>query len=80
MYCSPDFDRISAQIRESAGKSLTREQVRDQLIDSETRRIFGEHATPQMATAVSEAFASDPHLSQLFNQLFSKATDKGGMG
>jgi len=70
----PNFDRIAATLQECVNKKLTRDQARSAVIEQETQHLFGKGATPEMATAVSNAFASDPHLSQLFNRLYSSAT------
>jgi hypothetical protein len=72
----PAFDQMAAQIQNAVGRSLTRDQVRDELIDHEVKQTFGDSATPAMTAAVSEAFKNDPHLSQLFNQLYAKAAGK----
>ncbi|HEY8747716.1 MAG TPA: hypothetical protein VIM11_07070 [Tepidisphaeraceae bacterium] len=71
----PNFERIAAQLQDCASKNMTRDQARSAVIESETQHLFGKNATPQMATAVSDAFSRDPHLSQLFNRLYSSATN-----
>ena len=70
----PNFDRIAATLQDCVNKKLTRDQARSVVIEQETQHLFGKNATPEMASAVSNAFASDPHLSQLFNRLYSSAT------
>ena len=72
----PVFDGLATQIQNAVGRSLTREQVRDEVIGEQAKQAFGESATPAMATAIGEAFKSDPHLSQLFNQLYAQAVAK----
>ncbi|HEY7120132.1 MAG TPA: hypothetical protein VH475_26325 [Tepidisphaeraceae bacterium] len=69
----PCFDRIRALLNDPAVKSLPREQLREHVIASETKHIFGDNASPDMVAAVTQAFEDDPHLSQLFNRLVSKA-------
>jgi hypothetical protein len=71
----PNFERIAAQLQDCASKNMTRDQARSAVIESETQHLFGKNATPQMASAVSDAFSRDPHLSQLFNRLYSSATN-----
>jgi hypothetical protein len=72
----PAFTEMASVIQDGVGRSLTREQVRDELIDHETKSTFGDAATPEMSAAISDAFKNDPHLSQLFNQLYAQATAK----
>ena len=72
----PIFDDMASFIRDAAGKSQSRDQVRQGLIEHETQRAFGDQASPQLTASISNAFASDPHLSQVFNQLYTKATQK----
>jgi hypothetical protein len=69
----PCFDRIRALLNDPSVKSLPREQLREHVIASETKHLFGENASPDMVAAVTQAFEDDPHLSQLFNRLVSKA-------
>jgi hypothetical protein len=69
----PNFDRIRALINDPSVKSLSREQLREHVIASETRHLFGDNASPEMVASVTQAFEDDPHLSQLFNRLVSKA-------
>jgi hypothetical protein len=69
----PNFDRIRALINDPSVKSLSRDQLREHVIAGETRHLFGENATPEMVASVTQAFEDDPHLSQLFNRLVSKA-------
>jgi|SRR6185312_10443390 len=71
----PNFDRIAAQLQDCVNKNMTRDQARGVVIEQETQHLFGKNATPEMAGAVSDAFARDPHLSQLFNRLYSSATN-----
>ena len=70
----PNFERIAATLQDCLNKKMTRDQARSAVIQQETQYLFGKSATPEMANAVSDAFASDPHLSQLFNRLYSSAT------
>lgn len=72
----PAFKEMASCIQDAVGRSLTREQVRDELIEHETKQTFGDQATPEMTAAIADAFKNDPHLSQLFNQLYAKATGK----
>jgi hypothetical protein len=72
----PAFNEMAACIQDGVGRSLSREQVRDELIEHETKQTFGDSATPEMTAAIAGAFKNDPHLSQLFNQLYAKATAK----
>jgi len=76
----PNFDRMASRIQSYVSKSMSRDQVLDALVDSETKQTFGESASPQMTAAVAEAFRNDPHLSQMFNQLYIKATSKANSG
>jgi hypothetical protein len=71
----PNFERISATLQACVNKKMTRDQARSAVIEQETQLLFGKNATPQMANAVSDAFSRDPHLSQLFNRLYSSATN-----
>ena len=71
----PNFQRIAATLQECVSKNMTKDQARTAVIEQETQLLFGKNATPQMTTAVSDAFSSDPHLSQLFNRLYSSATN-----
>ena len=71
----PNFERIAAQLQDCVNKNMTRDQARTAVIEQETQFLFGKNATPQMAKSVSNAFSSDPHLSQLFNRLYSSATN-----
>jgi hypothetical protein len=70
----PNFDRIAASLQDCLNRKMTRDQARSAVIEQETQHLFGSSATPEMANAVSDAFARDPHLSQLFNRLYSTAT------
>ena len=69
----PTFDDMASFIKDAAGKSQSRDQVRNGLIEHETKKAFGDKASPQLTAAISDAFSSDPHLSQLFNSLYTKA-------
>jgi hypothetical protein len=69
----PAFTEMAACIKSAVDRSLTRDQARDELIDHEAHGAFGDSATPEMSAAIGEAFRNDPHLSQLFNQLYAKA-------
>ena len=44
----PNFDRIRTLVNDPSVKSLSREQLREHVIASETRHLFGDHASPQM--------------------------------
>ena len=69
----PAFTEMAACIKSAVDRSLTRDQARDELIEHEAHSAFGDNATPEMSAAIGQAFHSDPHLSQLFNQLYAKA-------
>ena len=70
----PNFDRIAATLQDCRNRNMTRDQARSAVIEQETHHLFGKDATPELANAVSDAVASDPHLSQLFTRLYSSAT------
>ena len=72
----PAFDQMASRIKDAVGRSLSKDQVREELIGDEAKQAFGPDATPEMTTAIADAFKNDPHLSQLFNQLYAKATEK----
>src|SRR5207245_2072760 len=74
----PTFDDMAAFIKDAAGRSLTKDQCRDGLIEHEAKKAFGDDAYPKLTAAVSQAFVNDPHLSQLFNSLYAKATKQAG--
>src|SRR5256885_2955083 len=69
----PAFDDMASFIKDAASQSLSRDQVRDGLIDREAKKAFGDDVSPKLTAAISETFANDPHLSQLFNSLYAKA-------
>jgi hypothetical protein len=69
----PSFDRIRALLNDPSAKTMSREQLREHVIASETKHLFGDNADHDMVAAVTQAFEDDPHLSQLFNRLVSKA-------
>src|SRR2546423_12209168 len=54
----PTFDDMASFIKDAASKSMSRDQVRDGLIEHETKKTFGDEASPQLTAAVSDAFAS----------------------
>src|SRR4051812_11551665 len=62
----PNFDALQTQIQDAVNRSLTRDQVRDEVIDKQAKDAFGSSASPAMTASISEAFKNDPHLSQLF--------------
>ena len=69
----PNYDRIRSLIESGNSQSMSRDQLREHVITGETKNIFGNNASPEMTSAVSEAFQNDPQLSQLLNRLLSKA-------
>ena len=76
----PNFERMASRIQAGVSKSMNRDQILEDLVDSETKQAFGESASPQMTAAVADAFRTDPNLSQMFNQLYIKATSKANPG
>lgn len=72
----PNFSRLQSLIQSAAGKNLSKQQVLESVVSQELSTQFGKHATPQLATAVTERFQSDPQLSQLFNRIYSAATKR----
>jgi len=69
----PNFERMAALLKSGADQSMTREQLRDHVINGETKHLFGDQATPEMQAAVADAFRDDPQLAQVMNRLLSKA-------
>ena len=76
----PNFDRMASRIQAGVSKSMTREQILEDLVGAETRQTFGDNASPEMSSAVADAFRTDPQLSQMFNQLYIKATSRVNPG
>ena len=69
----PNFERMAAMLKSGSAQSMTREELRDHVISGETQHLFGDKATPEMQTAVSDAFRDDPQLAQVMNRLLSKS-------
>ena len=74
----PTFDRFRACIDLSVRQGHDKQQILQDLVDSELRQTFGPKSSDAMRQAVVEKFQSDPQLSGLFNQLLSAA--KRGSG
>lgn len=72
----PNFSRLQSRIRDAVGKNLAKQQVLETVVGQELTEQFGPKTTPQLATAVTERFQTDPQLSQLFNRLYSAATKR----
>jgi hypothetical protein len=69
--------RMHARIKEGLEKSRSREEILSDVIDAELAEAFGRQATPGMKESVSAAFAGEPRLRSMFNDLFDRAT-RGG--
>ena len=76
----PNYERMASRIQTGVSRSMSRDQILDDLVDSETKQAFGDSASPQMTAAVADAFRTDPNLSQMFNQLYIKATSRANPG
>lgn len=72
----PTYQRLSARIQEAAGRGLGREQALGEVVADQARQLLGTSASPQMTQAITQAFQNDPHLSQIFNQLYNQATKR----
>lgn len=70
----PNFARIRSRIEHALNRSLDKDQVFQDLIQSEVEHALGSGASKQLVDSVTEAYRKDPALTKLFDQLYEKAT------
>lgn len=69
----PNFDRIASRIQEGLSNGQSKEQILEGVVDDQLTQQFGDKASPEMASAITEKFTTDPQLSQIFNRLYNQA-------
>lgn len=74
----PNLERISARIQDGLDRSLTKDEILENVIDGEIQVAFGPQASPEMVNAVTEAFRNNEQLKSLFNRMYSMIADREG--